>query len=241
MAQINIDIESELPKAIKWTDAHTKQLAFSVSQALNATSKGLRQLPGSNQRSILSDLQRLSERQLDRPKAATASGWFATTANKRNLEVVIAPKNKPWNRSRYLLGNIKGGSRPLKPYDRVFASRGDLPAGSRLVPTRNVKRDRYGNPRRALVSKLINNTALPPGTRGAVFVGKPPNSSRPYGVYQTQTRGKLRAMFIAQPDTNYSAPLRNVPRYAAARANQTFGPYLRQLLDINVRNQLQGK
>ncbi len=64
MAQINIDIKSELPKAIRWTDAHTKQLAFSVSQALNATSKGLRQLQGSKERSILSDLQRLSERQL---------------------------------------------------------------------------------------------------------------------------------------------------------------------------------
>jgi len=241
MASISLDIQSQLPRAIKWTDAHTKQLPFSVSQALNATSKGLRQLPGSNQRSILRDLQRLSERQLDRPKAATASGYFATTANKRNLEVLIAPKNKPWDRARYLVGNIKGGSRPLKGYDRVFASRGELPNGSRLVPTRNVKRDRYGNPRRALVSKLISGTALPPGTRGAVFVGKPPNSSKPFGVYQTQTRGQLRAMFIAKPDTNYPSPLRNVPRYAAARANQTFGPYLRKLLDINVRNELGGK
>lgn len=238
MAQINIDIQSELPKAIRWTDAHTKQLAFSVSQALNATSKGLRQLQGSKERSILSDLQRLSERQLDRPKSATASGWFATTANKRNLEVVIAPKNKPWNRARYLLGNVKGGLRPLKGYERVLADLGDLPSGYRLVPTRHAKRDTYGNPRRALISKLIDNTTLPAGTRGAVFVGKPPNSDRPYGVYQTQARGKLRAVFIAQPDARYNAPLQRLPQFAQARANQTFGPYVRQLLEINVRNEL---
>ena len=37
MATLSVDISSELPKAIRWTDQMTKQLPFAVSQALNAT------------------------------------------------------------------------------------------------------------------------------------------------------------------------------------------------------------
>ena len=37
MATIKIDLKSELPSAIRWTDAMTKQLPFATSQALNST------------------------------------------------------------------------------------------------------------------------------------------------------------------------------------------------------------
>ena len=37
MANLTLDIKSELPKAIRWTDQMTKQLPFAISQALNAT------------------------------------------------------------------------------------------------------------------------------------------------------------------------------------------------------------
>ena len=37
MASISLNIRNELPKAVRWTDAMTKQLPFSISQALNAT------------------------------------------------------------------------------------------------------------------------------------------------------------------------------------------------------------
>ena len=34
---IKLDIKSELPTAVKWTNEHTKQLPFSIAQALTAT------------------------------------------------------------------------------------------------------------------------------------------------------------------------------------------------------------
>ena len=42
MASITLDIKSELPKAIRWTDTMTKQLPFAISQALNATAFDMR-------------------------------------------------------------------------------------------------------------------------------------------------------------------------------------------------------
>ena len=34
---IKLDIKSELPQAAKWTNEHTKQLPFSIAQALGLT------------------------------------------------------------------------------------------------------------------------------------------------------------------------------------------------------------
>ena len=44
MATITLDIKSELPKAIRWTDAMTKQLPFAISQALNSTGFSIRKI-----------------------------------------------------------------------------------------------------------------------------------------------------------------------------------------------------
>ena len=80
---IGLDIKSELPKAIKWTDAHTKQLPFSISQAMNASAKGMKAVAGSKDRNALQALAGASKQYLDRPKPATSTGFRATTANKR--------------------------------------------------------------------------------------------------------------------------------------------------------------
>ena len=38
---IKLDIKSELPQAAKWTNEHTKQLPFSIAQAITATSNAV--------------------------------------------------------------------------------------------------------------------------------------------------------------------------------------------------------
>ncbi len=73
---IQLDIKSELPKAIKWTDLHTKQLPFSISQAMNASVKGLAVIPGSKQKSALNALAGASRRYLDQPKPQTQTGFL---------------------------------------------------------------------------------------------------------------------------------------------------------------------
>ncbi len=227
---IKLDIKSELPTAIKWTNEHTKQLPFSIAQSLTATSKGIASIPESKNKSIISDLRRLAEQRLDRPKKQTSTGWFATTANKRTLETRITPKDQPWDRSKYFKGLMKGGDRPAKWIEKEARRLSSLPSNIDLVPTYNVKRDNYGNPKRTQIKTAFKNV----GT-GKTFIGKPENTTRPFGIYSVARSGSLTALFVAKSSTSYPSPLASLEDKAYARARLVFGKYLRMRLEANVK------
>ena len=227
---MKLDVRSNLPQGIKWTNEHTKQLPFSIAQALTATSKGLASIPESKTKSIVEDLKRLAQQKLDRPKPQTAKGWFATTANKRTLTTVISPKNKPWDRTPYFVGNIKGGDRPSKWIEIEARKLGRLPSNLDLVPTRNIDRDKFGNPKRGQVKTLFKNVGS-----GKTFIGKPEGTSRPYGIYKVKGSG-LEAKFVAKSSTSYPTPLASLENKAYARARMVFGKYFRMRLEANVKS-----
>ncbi len=194
---ITVNIRSEdLQKAIRWTDAHIKQLPYSAAQALNAAVQGSKFIIGSKEKSSLAVLERSAGRYLDRPKAQTAKGWRATIANKRDISSTIKPKDRPWDRTRYLAGNIKGGIRAPKPWEAKIRSLGTLDANAYLVPTGAIKQDRYGNISKANINKLIN--------AGNLLIGTPLGGSRPQGIYRRKGR-TLRPLFYATPRTQYKA------------------------------------
>ena len=234
---IKLDIKSELPTAVKWTNEHTKQLPFSIAQALTATSKGLASIPESKNKSIISDLRRLAKQKLDRPTKGIQDGWFATTANKRTLTTIIKPKGKftgrdggikGWNRSRYFVGNIKGGDRPSKWIELEARRLGTLPSNVDLVPTKAVKRDKFGNPKRGQIKTAFANVGS-----GKTFIGKPEGTSRPYGIYKVKGTS-LKALFVGQSSTSYPTPLAGLENKAYARARMVFGKYFRMRLEANV-------
>tara|TARA_R100001443_G_scaffold111553_1_gene124419 strand:+ start:37 stop:762 length:726 start_codon:yes stop_codon:yes gene_type:complete len=229
---MKLDIRSELPTAIKFTNEHIKQLPFSMAQALTATSKGLASIPESKNKSIISDLRRLAQQKLDRPTKGIQDGWFATTANKRTLTTVISPKNTNWDRSRYFIGNIQGGDRPNKWIELEARKLGRLPSNLDLVPTHNIDRDKFGNPKRGQVKTLFKNVG-----KGKTFIGKPENSTRPYGIYKVKGSG-LEAKFVAKSSTNYPKPLASLENKAYARARNVFGKYLRMRLEANVSKEV---
>ena len=230
---ITLDIKSELPKAIRWTNEHTKQLPFSIAQAMTASAKGINAIPGSKQKSALNALQGSASRFLDKPKPQTAKGFRATTANKRTLSLMILPKDKPWDRNRYLSGNILGGQRAPKPYEIAFAARsnGDIPQGSRFVPTGALKPDAYGNVSKANIKRIINN--LEKTGRGRTMIGRPEGTTKPLGVYRQEARGRLRPLFLVKPVNNYSAVF-PAQRIAEQKIRSVFGLYLRDRLARNV-------
>ena len=230
---ITLDIKSELPTAIKWTNEHTKQLPFSIAQAMTASAKGISSIPGSKQKSALNALQGSASRFLDKPKPQTAKGFRATTANKRNLSLMILPKDKPWDRNRYLSGNILGGQRAPKPYEIAFAARsnGDIQQGSRFVPTGALKPDAFGNVSKANIKRIINN--LDKTGRGRTVIGRPEGTTKPLGVYRQEARGRLRPLFLVKPVNNYSAVF-PAQRIAEEKIRSVFGLYLRDRLARNV-------
>ena len=230
---IQLDIKSELPTAIKWTNEHTKQLPFSIAQALTASAKGISSIPGSKQKSALNALAGSAKRFLDKPKPQTANGFRATTANKRTLSLMILPKDKIWDRNRYLSGNILGGQRAPKPYEIAFAARsnGDIQQGSRFVPTGALKPDAFGNVSKANIKRVINS--LEKTGRGRTMIGRPEGTTKPLGVYRQEARGRLRPLFLVKPVNNYSAVF-PAQRIAEEKIRSVFGLYLRDRLARNV-------
>ena len=239
---IKLDIKSELPTAIKFTNEHVKQLPFSISQALNSTVGGSRFLPGSQQSSIVKAMERTSQRAFNKPTAYTTKAWrLGKRANKRNLAAELVPKDLPGtgDREPHLRHSITGGKRGLKPFEAKIASHplAKLPAGSRLVPA-TVKRNPFGNVTQKTIGAIYDSI----GT--GVFVGKPKGKGRPPGVYSrsqhlmkgtnTVADAVLRPLFIAVSSTSYS-PILRVEQTARQVANKEFGNQFRFWLTKNVR------
>ena len=239
---IKLNIKSELPTAIKWTNQHTKQLPYSIAQAINASVQGSKFIAGSKQKSALNTLAGSSRRYLDRPKPSTQKGFRATVAKKSTLTSVIKTKDRPYNQDRYLGGSIFGGDSKQK-YDALFVRHStakNIPPNSRLVPTTAVKRDRYGNITKTTIGKIYKSIGTGNNTGNNIFVGKPIGGNRPAGVYRRERNFKLRALFIAQQSVNYNA-IFPAKKEAEGAIQKTFGLYLRRQLQVNVRNNMARK
>ena len=239
---IKLDIKSELPTAIKFTNEHVKQLPFSIAQALNASVQGSKFIAGSKQKSALNALAGSSRRYLDRPKPSTQKGFRATVANKRNLATTILPKDgkvgKGYNQQRYLGGNVLGGSRAPKDYAAALVGHPkarNIPKGSKLVPTGATppKRDRYGNISKANINKIFSSIGNTNTTGGNIFVGKPRGGARPPGVYRREKNFQLRPLFYAVGSVNYQ-PIFPATQVIQQSVQRNFGIYLRHQLAKNV-------
>ena len=236
---IKLDIKSELPQAAKWTNEHTKQLGYSVSNALNTTVQGSKFVAGSKQKSALNALAGSSKRYLDRPKPQTQKGFRAIRSSKRTLRTVILPKDRPYKQSRYLTGNILGGARRAK-YDAAFVNHPkaiNMPSGAKLVPTGYMKRDKYGNISKANIGKLLNSVGTGNRPGNNIFIGKPLGGNRPAGVYKRERNYQLRPLFIARSTVTYSSkfPAKSI---VEKNVQTNFGKYLRYELAKNVRNEV---
>ena len=224
---IRLDIKSELPTAIKWTNQHTKQLPFSIAQAINASVQGSKFIAGSKQKSALNRLAGSSRRYLDRPKKQTQKGFRATVARKATLTSVITTKDRPYNMGRYIDQNIFGGNR-LPKYDALFVNHStatNIPGNSVLVPTKAVARDKkHGNITKTTINKIITAVGTKNVKGNNIFIGKPRGGNRPAGVYRRERGNKLSALFIAQPNASYPA-IFPAKKEAEDAIQKTFGMY----------------
>ena len=222
MATITLDIKSELPKAIRWTDTMTKQLPFAISQALNSTAFDAR-----------AALNGATRQYFDRPNRFTQSAFLAGKSTKRNLEATVyANDQQGRDRARYLRFGIQGGERPQKGFERKFLASivgtRTIPTGAQLQPTSLVKLDGSGNVSLSTIKRI--QKGLSGNARGGFFVGTPKGGNRPAGIYR-RSREQLFPYFIAT-----EGKARYKPRFPMSEIGQKvvqrrFGVYLRSSLE----------
>ena len=215
MAILTLDIKSELPTAIRWTDTMTKQLPFAISQALNRTAFDMREAMNGATRQYFKN-----------PVQFTQRAFLVTRSNKRSLEATVYAERR---RARYLRTLISGGDRGQKPVERRYLAKAEatMPKGSVLVPAA-VNLTAAGNVSLATLKRIEGQIA----TKGknSVFLGRPDGAGRPPGVYQRTARGKLRPLFIAVPRARYGRmfPMAEIGQKVIDRR---FGDYLRSSLE----------
>jgi hypothetical protein len=212
MADLRVDIESELPKALLWLGTIRGQMPFAVSQALNKT--------GFDVRKALSEG---TTKHFDDPTAFTKRAFVVERGNKANLTVLVgAQANRP-----YFGPQIRGGPRYPKEFEGFIRGLGNGSVTGKLVPT-SLALDKRGNPRKALFGQIARG--LSTTNPGGFFIGKPKGGGKPAGVYR-RSREQLFPYFIeTKADPRYK-PRFPMQQIGQDTINRVFGPYLRSSLE----------
>jgi hypothetical protein len=98
---------------------------------------------------------------------------------------------------------------------------------TRLVPA-VIRRNAQGNVSLAALRRISSKV----GTvgKGSVFIGTPTGTSRPPGVYQRGTKGRLIPLFVAVPSATYR-PIFPIHDIGQKVVDRRFGTYLRSSLE----------
>jgi hypothetical protein len=222
MATITLDIRSELPKAIRWTDQMTKQLPFAISQALNASAFDAR-----------TALNGSTRQYFDKPNRFTQSAFLVQKTNKRELEAIVyANAQQGRDRARYLRYGIQGGERRQKGFEKKFLAEivgtRTIPATAQLVPTSLVKLDGSGNVSLSTIKRI--QKGLSGNARGGFFIGTPKGGDRPPGIYR-RSREQLFPYFIATTNRGTYRPRLPMEEIGGKAVQRRFGGYLRSSLE----------
>lgn len=218
MAAITLNIKSELPKLIRWTDTMTKQLPFAISQALNSTGFDIR-----------TALNGATRQYFDRPAPFTQRAFIVQKGSKRDLQVTVLANKR---QNLYLRTQISGGPRKQKGFEKKFLSNiigtQSIPSNTQLVPTSLIKLNAQGNVSLATIKRIqqgMNGSA-----KGGFFAGIPKGNNLPFGIYR-RSKGKLFPYFVAtNGPATYSSrfPMQDIGNKVTQRR---FGQYLRSALE----------
>ena len=218
MATITLNIKSELPKLIRWTDTMTKQLPFAISQALNSTGFDIR-----------TALNGATRQYFDRPAPFTQRAFIVQKGSKRDLQVTVLANKR---QNLYLRTQISGGPRKQKGFEKKFLSNiigtQSIPSNTQLVPTSLIKLNAQGNVSLATIKRI--QQGMNGSSKGGFFAGIPKGNNLPFGIYR-RSKGKLFPYFVAtNGPATYSPrfPMQDIGNKVTQRR---FGQYLRSALE----------
>ena len=172
---LSLTIDQDLKGFDRFLNNNRKQLPFATSVALNNTGFDIRQ-----------SLNKGTLGAFDKPTTFTQKA-FLIQNQKTNLVVHVFAKDKEGgDAARYIRFGVQGGARPPKGFEKFFEG---LPNDNTLgmdvyfMPTREMKRDSFGNISRANLKKVSASV-----TAGTSFIGTPKGGSRPAGIYMKERK-----------------------------------------------------
>lgn len=145
---ISIQVDADDMLARQFTELERQQLPFAVMQACNDTAFEIRET-----------WKRTAQRVFDRPRPITTNAVLYAKATKDRLYADVFIRDEATGGTppaRYLLPEVEGGARRLKPFERLLMARGVLPAGMFAVPGRGVPLDAHGNVPASVISKVLS-------------------------------------------------------------------------------------
>lgn len=218
MATLTLNIKSELPKLIQWTDTMTKQLPFAISQALNSTGFDIR-----------TALNTGTSQYFDRPAPFTQRAFIVQKGSKRNLEVTVLANKR---QNLYLRTQVTGGPRNQKGFEKKFLSNiigtQSIPSNTQLIPTSLIKLNAQGNVSLATIKRI--QKGMSGSAKGGFFAGIPKNNNLPFGIYR-RSKGQLQPYFLATDSAASYRPRFPMSDIGNRVAQQQFGNYLRSALE----------
>ena len=180
---VSLTIDQDLKGFDRFLKNNKKQLPFASSVALNSTGFDIRQA-----------LNKGTQGAFAKPTKFTQKAFLTTKSKKTNLVVHVFAKDKEGgDAARYIRFGVQGGARPPKGFEKYFEglpNDGTLGMNVYFMPTREIKRDSFGNISRANLKKISASV-----TSGTSFIGTPKGGTRPAGIYERK-KGKLIAKFI---------------------------------------------
>jgi len=193
---LEININADIKKLTKTLTAiQKKQIPFATSVALNKTAEF-----------TATNLNNDTRKYFDRPTPFTQKSFIYKRSNKRRLTAVVLAKRI---QDEYLEYQIFGGT--ATPQGRAF-----------VLPTKDIKRNQYGNIPRGRVKRLLSN----PNVFSGVVFGIP-------GIWQRgfSKRGgaSIRLLFAYEPRTRYSK-LFPYQRLVFGYVNRAINPFFETAL-----------
>ena len=180
---VSLTIDQDLKGFDRFLKNNKKQLPFASSVALNSTGFDIRQA-----------LNKGTQGAFDKPTKFTQKAFLTTKSKKTNLVVHVFAKDKEGgDAARYIRFGVQGGARPPKGFEKYFEGLpNDRSLGMNIyfMPTREMKRDSFGNISRANLKKVSASVIA-----GTSFIGTPKGGNRPAGIYERK-KGTLIAKFI---------------------------------------------
>lgn len=195
---------SVLSNIDQWTanleDIYRRQVPFATAQALNATVEDLRDYHQSIMPTIFDRPTRYTLNSLRIHKAST----------RRDLVAGIYFKDQARRRQHYLVPQVEGGTRALKPFEYWLVQRGIMRSGEYAVPASGLKLDGYGNVPSGTITMILSQLAAGPdafqwetarsrkragSSRSRYFVPQPGSSLR-RGIWRRKGQRSIEPVFI---------------------------------------------